>query len=52
MADPKNFAGKVVIDVTNPLDFSRGMPPTLAIWHTDSAGDTWKLAKACVLIYY
>ena len=25
MADPKNFAGKVVIDVTNPLDFSKGM---------------------------
>ena len=23
------FAGKVVVDVTNPLDFSRGMPPTL-----------------------
>ena len=40
MADPKNFAGKVVIDVTNPLDFSKGMPPTLAIGHTDSAGET------------
>jgi predicted dinucleotide-binding enzyme len=40
MADPKNFAGKVVIDVTNPLDFSKGMPPRLAIGHTDSAGET------------
>jgi predicted dinucleotide-binding enzyme len=40
MADPKNFAGKVVIDVINPLDFSKGMPPTLAIGHTDSAGET------------
>ena len=40
MADPKNLAGKVVIDVTNPLDFSKGMPPRLAIGHTDSAGET------------
>ena len=40
MADPKNFAGKVVIDVINPLDFSKGMPPRLAIGHTDSAGET------------
>jgi 8-hydroxy-5-deazaflavin:NADPH oxidoreductase len=40
MADPKNFAGKVVIDVTNPLDFSKGMPPRLAIGHTNSAGET------------
>ena len=39
MADPKNFAGKVVIDVTNPLDFSKGMPPRLAIGHIDSAGE-------------
>jgi predicted dinucleotide-binding enzyme len=40
MTDPKNFAGKIVIDVTNPLDFSKGMPPRLAIGHTDSAGET------------
>ena len=40
MADPKNFAGKIVIDVTNPLDFSKGIPPRLAIGHTDSAGET------------
>jgi 8-hydroxy-5-deazaflavin:NADPH oxidoreductase len=39
MADPKNFARKVVIDVTNPLDFSKGMPPRLAVGHTDSAGE-------------
>jgi 8-hydroxy-5-deazaflavin:NADPH oxidoreductase len=40
MADPKNFANKIVIDVTNPLDFSKGMPPRLAIGHEDSAGET------------
>lgn len=41
MADPtKNLTGKMVIDVTNPLDFSKGMPPKLAVGHTDSAGET------------
>lgn len=39
MAGPENMAGKVVIDVTNPLDYST-MPPTLSIGHTDSAGET------------
>jgi predicted dinucleotide-binding enzyme len=40
LADQKNFSRKIVIDVTNPLDFSKGMPPTLAIGHTNSAGET------------
>ena len=40
MANTKNFAGKTVIDVINPLDFSKGMPPTLALGYTDSAGET------------
>ena len=39
LAGPENLAGKVVIDVTNPLDFSSGMPPKLAIGCTDSAGE-------------
>ena len=39
LADPKSFAGKVVIDATNPLDFSRGVPPTLAIAGNDSGGE-------------
>lgn len=39
MAGPENIAGKVVIDVTNPLDYST-MPPTLSIGHTDSSGET------------
>ena len=39
MAGPKNFGGKTVIDVTNPLDFS-SMPPKLAVGCTDSAGET------------
>jgi 8-hydroxy-5-deazaflavin:NADPH oxidoreductase len=39
LSDPKNFAGKVVIDVTNPLDFSAGPPPKLALGHTDSGAE-------------
>lgn len=39
IAGPEKFAGKVVIDVTNPLGFSGGVPPKLAVGHTDSAGE-------------
>ena len=34
-----NFDDKVVIDATNPLDFSGGMPPKLFVGHTDSLGE-------------
>ncbi len=33
------LAGKILIDVANPLDFSQGMPPTLTICNTDSLGE-------------
>jgi predicted dinucleotide-binding enzyme len=39
LADPRNLAGKVVIDVTNPLVFSDSAPPGLSVGHTDSAGE-------------
>jgi hypothetical protein len=39
LAGPDNFAGKVVIDAINPLDFSKGAPPTLSVGTTDSAGE-------------
>ena len=39
LANSKNLSEKIVIDVTNPLDFSKGMPPSLAVGHTDSAGE-------------
>ena len=29
----------MVIDVTNPLDFSKGLPPSLAVGHMDSGGE-------------
>ena len=34
-----NFAGKLVIDVTNPLDLSGGMPPRLALGFSTSLGE-------------
>jgi 8-hydroxy-5-deazaflavin:NADPH oxidoreductase len=36
---PAAFAGRIVIDVSNPLDFSRGMPPSLLICNTNSLGE-------------
>jgi len=38
-AGPKNLDGKVLVDVANPLDFSKGMPPTLSVCNTDSLGE-------------
>ncbi len=38
-ADARNLDGKVLVDVANPLDFSKGMPPTLSIVNTDSLGE-------------
>lgn len=39
LAGPENFARKIVLDVTNPLDTSRGTPPTLVGGVGDSAGE-------------
>ncbi len=39
LAGPKNFFGKVVIETTNPLDFSKGVSPTLSVGFTDSLGE-------------
>ena len=38
-AGEDNVGGKVLIDVSNPLDFSHGMPPSLAVANTDSVGE-------------
>jgi|SRR5450755_2990682 predicted dinucleotide-binding enzyme len=34
-----NLAGKVLLDISNPLDFSRGFPPSLFVANTDSLGE-------------
>jgi predicted dinucleotide-binding enzyme len=38
-AGADKLAGKVLVDVANPLDFSQGMPPTLTVCNDDSLGE-------------
>jgi hypothetical protein len=38
-AGETNLAGKVLIDISNPLDFSQGLPPSLFVSNTDSLGE-------------
>lgn len=38
-AGREHLRGKVLIDVSNPLDFSKGMPPTLFVCNDDSLGE-------------
>jgi len=51
LAGPQNFRGKLLIDVTNPLDFSKGIPPGLFVGMTDSLGEQiqGKLVQARVV---
>ncbi|MCB1517858.1 MAG: NAD(P)-binding domain-containing protein [Hyphomicrobiaceae bacterium] len=35
----ENLAGKILIDISNPLDFSNGFPPSLFVSNTDSLGE-------------
>jgi predicted dinucleotide-binding enzyme len=39
MAGEENLNGKILIDISNPLDFSQGMPPTFSVSNTDSLGE-------------
>jgi hypothetical protein len=39
------LAGRVLVDVSNPLDFSAGFPPTLTVQDTDSLGE--QVQRAC-----
>jgi 8-hydroxy-5-deazaflavin:NADPH oxidoreductase len=43
-AGAPNLAGKTLVDVSNPLDFSRGMPPSLTVCNTDSVAETLQRA--------
>ena len=51
LAGPDHFDGKLLIDATNPLDFSRGMPPGLFVGGSDSLGERHqrKLPRARVV---
>ena len=39
LAGAANLAGKPLLDVANPLDFSQGFPPTLLVKDTDSLAE-------------
>jgi 8-hydroxy-5-deazaflavin:NADPH oxidoreductase len=38
-AGENNLNGKVIVDIANPLDFSKGMPPFLSVSNTSSLGE-------------
>jgi len=38
-AGAENLDGKILVDVSNPLDFSKGMPPSLFVSNTDSLAE-------------
>jgi predicted dinucleotide-binding enzyme len=38
-AGSANLAGKLLVDVSNPLDFSKGRPPTLTVCNDDSLAE-------------
>jgi len=39
MAGENNLKDKIIVDISNPLDFSNGMPPTLLYSNTNSLGE-------------
>jgi len=43
-ADRADVEGKILVDLSNPLDFSRGMPPGLAFCNDDSLGERLQAA--------
>jgi predicted dinucleotide-binding enzyme len=43
-AGAENLAGKILVDLSNPLDFSNGPPPTLSVCNTDSVGEQLQAA--------
>jgi predicted dinucleotide-binding enzyme len=38
-AGEASLNGKVIVDIANPLDFSKGMPPSLTVCNTDSLAE-------------
>ena len=50
LAGSGNLAGKVLVDVSNPLDFSQGFPPTLFVKDTDSLAEQIQRAHPDALV--
>lgn len=49
-AGEEHLAGKVLVDIANPLDFSKGMPPSLSVSNTDSLGEQVQRALPRTLV--
>jgi 8-hydroxy-5-deazaflavin:NADPH oxidoreductase len=39
LAGKESLTGKIIVDISNPLDFSKGMPPSLTISNDNSLGE-------------
>jgi len=39
MAGEGNLKNKIIVDIANPLDFTKGMPPSLIVSNTNSLGE-------------
>jgi 8-hydroxy-5-deazaflavin:NADPH oxidoreductase len=50
LAGAANLDGKTLVDIANPLDFSRGMPPALTVCNTDSLGEQIQRAFPAVKV--
>jgi predicted dinucleotide-binding enzyme len=50
LAGANNLSGKALIDISNPLDFSKGMPPTLSVCNADSLGEQIQRAFPAVKV--
>jgi 8-hydroxy-5-deazaflavin:NADPH oxidoreductase len=52
MAEATNLKGKILIDISNPLDFSKGMPPIMipSLSNTTSVGEAIQKAHPDALV--
>jgi hypothetical protein len=50
LAGEANLNGKILIDISNPLDSSHGMPPALFVSNTDSLGEQIQRAYSKVKV--
>lgn len=50
MAGADKLNGKILIDISNPLDFSQGFPPSLFVSNTDSLGEQIQRAFPAVKV--
>lgn len=50
LAGDDNLAGKILMDISNPLDFSQGAPPTLFVCNDDSLGERIQRAHPAVQV--